>query len=87
MKFNLSRYEAQERIESFFKNSEFSPKEMKKIKRLAMKFKIKLLPFKKNFCKKCLSPLKGKTRITKTHKTIECEKCKYKNKFRISRLF
>lgn len=84
MKPKISKSQAQEKIESFFKNSEFSQKEMKKIKRLAMKFKIKFLPFKKNFCKKCLSSLKGRIRVTKTHKTIECKICKYKNKFKIS---
>ena len=83
MKKKISKSEAEEKIELFFKKESFTQKEIKKIKRLAMKFKIKLGEYRKKFCKKCLSRLKGKTRISKSHKTVECGKCKYKNKFRM----
>lgn len=83
----ISKSQAEEKINSFFQNKGFSQKQMKKIKRLAMKFKIKLCPYKKYFCKKCLSPLKGKIRITKTHKTIECSICSYRNKFKYKSSF
>ena len=85
MKTKLSKQQTQEKIESFFKKLDFSPEEIKKIKRLAMKFNIKLKEQRKNFCKKCLNKLKGKIRVSKTHKTIECEKCRYRNKFRITK--
>lgn len=83
MKFKLSKLQALEKIDSFFQKP-FTPEEIRKIKRLAMKFNIKLKPYKQKFCKKCLSMLKDKTRVSKTHKTIECEKCSYKNKFKLS---
>tara|TARA_Y100000310_G_scaffold345208_1_gene462671 strand:- start:208 stop:459 length:252 start_codon:yes stop_codon:yes gene_type:complete len=83
MKTTLSKKEAQEKITDFFKSKDFTAKEMKKIRRLAMKHQIKLGPLRKKFCKKCLNPLKGKTKITKTHKMIECKKCNHKAKFRI----
>lgn len=83
MKTSLSRVEAQEKIQDFFKQCNFAPKQLKKIKRLAMKFHIPLKTYKKLFCKKCLKPLKGKTRITKTHKSIECNSCGYKNRWKI----
>ncbi len=82
MKSSLSKSEAENKIKEFFEKSLFTPKEIKKIKRLAMKFKIKLREHRKKFCKSCLSLLKGKTRISKTHKTIFCQNCGYKNKFR-----
>ena len=84
MKSNLSKQEAQEKIDEFFKRASFTDEEMKKIKRLAMKFNIKLGDYRKKFCKKCLSQLKGKIRISKTHKTIICKICYYKNKYRIN---
>jgi len=84
MKTSLTRAQAQEAISHFFNKQSFSREEVKKIRRLAMKFNIKLGNYKKLFCKKCLSQLKGKTRITKTHKTIICKECGYKNKFRLN---
>ena len=83
MKKRLTKTEAQEEINDFFARKEFSPEEVKKIKRLAMKFNIKLKKHRQNFCKKCLTKLRGKTRISKTQKTIECEKCHFLNRFKI----
>jgi len=83
MKKEISKKEAEENIESFFKKRDFSAEEVKKIKRLAMKFKIKLRDKRRNFCKSCLNKLEGKIRITKKHKTIICKSCSYKNKFKL----
>lgn len=80
---NLSRTKAKERIDEFFQCSSFSADEVKKIKRLVMKYNIKLGSYRRLFCKKCLSELRGKIRIKKTHKMVICEKCKYGNKFRL----
>lgn len=80
MKKELSKTETKEKIESFMKKDSFTSEEMKKIKRLAMSHRLSLKNYKKFFCKKCLSKLHGKTRISKTHKTIECQECNYKNK-------
>jgi len=80
MKTNLSKTQAKEKINLFFRQRNFEAKDVKKIKRLAMKFRIRLGDYRKLFCKKCLSKLKGKTRVTKFYKTIECENCDYKNR-------
>lgn len=80
----MSKSEAQEKIKSFFEKESFSSEEMKKIRRLAMKHKIRLKDHKKMFCNHCLSPLKGKIRVTATHKTIVCEFCKKPNRFKIN---
>lgn len=84
MKTQLSRTEAQKKIDDFFERKSFSSEEVRKIKRLAMKFNIKLGIYRRKFCKKCLSQLKGKTRTTKTHKIIECASCGAKNRQRIT---
>ena len=84
MNTKLSRTEVQNKINSFFEKSDFKPEQLKKIKRLAMKFNIKLGDKRKFFCKSCLHPLAGKISVSKTHKTIECKFCGYKNKIRIS---
>lgn len=83
MKKTISKLEAHDKLNDFFKKDAFSSDEMKKIKRFAMKHKIKLKGHRMLFCKKCLYKLKGKTRVTKTHKTIICEKCGHKNRFKI----
>jgi RNase P subunit RPR2 len=83
MNTKLSKTEAQNKISSFFEKSDFSPVQLKKIKRLAMKFNIKLGDKRKLFCKSCLHPLAGKITISKTHKTIECKFCGNKNKIRL----
>ena len=83
MKTKLTKKEVEEKIISFFNKRDFTPKELKKIKRLAMKFNIKLTPYKRLFCKACLNPLAGKIRISKEYKIVECKSCKTKNKVRI----
>jgi len=80
MKKTLSKTEANEKIQSFFQK-DFSSIEMKKIKRVASKYRISLKNYKKKFCKKCLNMLKGKIRVSKNHKSITCSSCKYVNKF------
>jgi len=84
MKTPLNKKQAIEKINSFFEKSDFSPDELKKIKRLAMKYKIRLKEKRKSFCKKCLNALKGKTRINNKSKSVVCKYCNYKNKFKLS---
>ncbi len=84
MKTKLKKQEAKQEIEDFFKTmSNKTAKDVKKIKRLAMKYNIKLGDLRKKFCKKCYSPLKGKIRINKGFKTIECLECGYKNRWKM----
>lgn len=81
MKRVLSKQEAHATINSFFEKVHFNAVELKKIRRLAMKYKIPLREKRRKFCKYCLNKLEGKTRITKTHKTIVCKHCGKSSRF------
>lgn len=83
MKTKLNKTEAREKINNFFKKKSFIAEEIRKIKRLAMKFNIKLGEKRRLFCKKCLNKLKGRTRISKRYKIVECSNCNYKNKIKL----
>lgn len=83
MKRNYKKYESKKVIDSFFLREDFSPEELKKIKRLAMKHNIKLAGYKKLFCKKCFSKLRGKLSVSKTHKSVICRTCGFRNKSKI----
>jgi RNase P subunit RPR2 len=84
MKSTLSKSQAQEKIKSFFSQKTFSAEQVKKIKRLAMKYKIRLGPLRRKFCKSCLSQLNGAVNISRTHKTIICQNCSHKNTFKLT---
>ncbi len=72
----ISKTEAEKKIKKFFENIENkTPREVKKIKKLAMSQNIPLRKLRKKFCKKCYSPLKGRVRIRNNKKVIICEKC------------
>ncbi|MFH1290276.1 MAG: hypothetical protein ABIH92_02595 [Nanoarchaeota archaeon] len=82
MKTKLSKTEVREKIDEFFSRKDFSVEEVRKIKRLAMKFKIRLRENRKKFCKKCFAKLEGKTRVFKFYKSVECGSCGYRNRFK-----
>ncbi|MFH1802079.1 MAG: hypothetical protein ABH864_01350 [archaeon] len=79
-----SRSEAREEIELFFRRRDFCPEEVRKIKKVAMRFRIRLADHKRRFCKRCLSKLDGLTKVSKAYKSVECQKCGFKNKFRLA---
>jgi RNase P subunit RPR2 len=85
MKKKISKIEAIKEIEEFFSEiKDKTPKEIKKIKRLAMRYKIPLKEKRKQFCKKCLSPyINPKVRIKKGIKTVECKNCSYISRYKI----
>ncbi|MBX4196738.1 hypothetical protein KW805_04065 [Candidatus Pacearchaeota archaeon] len=83
MKSSLSKTEAKKAVDSFFKKESFIADEVRKIRRLAMKYNIKLGSYRKSFCKKCLYQLKGSIRVTKHNKTVICQNCGYANKYKI----
>ncbi len=83
MKLNSSKTEAKDKIEKFFSKESFTSEEAKKIRRLAMKYSIRLGENRKLFCKHCFNKLKGKTRINKGYKTVVCDNCKNKSRFKI----
>ena len=87
MKQKISKTETQNKIEEFFSNiKNKSPKEIKKIKRLAMNKKISLKEERELFCKKCLTPYSGKEkiRIKNNSKIIECKNCKVLNRIKLN---
>ena len=85
MKKKLSKIEVKEQIEDFFKNiKNKNPKEVKKIKRLAMAYNIKLGKKKKTFCKKCFKPyIEPSIRIKNGLIRITCENCEHVARWKI----
>lgn len=82
MKKEFSKSEAKKIIDHYFSN-ELNKEKTLKIKKLAMKHRIRLGKYRKKFCKKCYEDLAdGKIRTTKYYRTVEC-KCGYKNKSKI----
>jgi len=81
----ISKSEAREEIEEFFKNVEGkTPKQIKKIKRLAMKHNIPLKEKRKLFCKNCLNPHRiPKIRIKDKMKIIMCKNCGYVSRWKL----
>jgi len=82
----FSKTESGSKINDFFKEIKSkTPKEILKIKKLAMNQKISLKKFRKEFCKKCLNPYSGneKIRINKGIKSITCKKCEYVSRWKI----
>ncbi len=74
----MSKTEAKKEVEKFFKElKNKTPKQVKKIKRLAMQFNISLKKKKRLFCKECYSVYQTpKIRIKNKVKILECEICK-----------
>jgi RNase P subunit RPR2 len=81
----ISKTETEKKIKDFFENIENkSPKEVKKIKKLAMSQNISLKELKKKFCKKCFSPFRNfKVRIKNGIKSVECKNCGEINRWKI----
>jgi RNase P subunit RPR2 len=77
MKKKLSKSEAKTRVEFFFNNlKEKNYKDVKKIKKLAMSYKIPLKEKRKLFCKKCYHPYQmPSVRINNDKMSITCDKC------------
>ena len=71
----LTKSDAEKEIKQAF-NKKLSPIEIKKIKRLAMKYNIKLGELRKKFCKKCYSTELRVRSVKNKVKTVECKKCK-----------
>jgi len=81
----ISKTEAHKQIQEFFSNiQEKSPKEIKKIKKLAMARNIALKELRKKFCKKCFTPYKTPTiKIKNKIKSTTCKKCGYIARWKI----
>ena len=85
MKKKLSKTEARDFINEFFKDiKNKTPKEVKKVKVLAMSKNIPLKDKRKLFCKKCYVPYKSpKIRVRSGLKTVLCEKCGYLSRWKL----
>ena len=85
MQKKISRTEAKKQIGGFFLNIKGkTPKEVKKIKKLAMSFNLPLKEKRKTFCKKCFSPYKAKKiRIRNKIKSVVCGNCGYVSRWRV----
>lgn len=81
----MSKKEAEQEIKDFFKHIKGkTPKDIKKIKRLAMKHNIKLGSLRRKFCKKCFSAELKIRKIKKDMKTTECRNCGKVNRWKIN---
>lgn len=70
----ISKTEAKEKIEKFFeKINNKSREEIKKIKKLASHYHIRLGEKRKLFCKYCSSTKLKTRKISRNRKTVECE--------------
>ena len=83
----LSKKFVKQEIEKFFLPENLktkTPKEVQKIKRLAMKHNIALKEKRKLFCKKCLMPHKNSSiQIKNDMINITCGNCEHKNRWKI----
>jgi RNase P subunit RPR2 len=77
MVIKISKEQTKNKIEEFFKGiKNKTPKEIKKIKKLAMSKNIPLKENRKLFCGKCFVPhTMNHIKIKKGIKTLECENC------------
>ena len=87
MSEKLSKQESEKKINEFFVNiKDKKPNEIKKIKKLAMRYNIKLKDKKKLFCKRCFSVFNSRNteiRIRKGFKVVKCKNCEGRFRFRI----
>ncbi len=85
MNNKISKTQAKEIIDSFFLEiKDKTPRDVKKIKKLAMRFNIKLGERRKRFCKFCLTPYKNQqVRIKKDYKVVVCKNCGKRVKWKL----
>ncbi len=80
----FSKKEAEKEINKFFSDIKSkTPEEIRKIKKLSMRYNLKLGELRRKFCRNCFSPLKGEIRIKKGTKSVECENCGYIIRWRL----
>ena len=88
MKNKMSKQETKEVIKEFFSDiKNKNPKDIKKIKKLAMSKNISLKEKQKLFCRECLAPYSGKEkiRIRRGIKSVKCEKCRRVGRWRLQK--
>jgi RNase P subunit RPR2 len=82
----ISKKEAEKKVSKFFLDiGNKTPKEVKKIKKLAMSFNLSLKEKRRGFCEKCFLPYQiPKIRIKNKIKSITCENCGHVNRCKIN---
>ena len=85
MKSKISKKEAEKKIQDFFKEiTSKDPKEIKKIRKLAMNKKIPLKELRKTFCKHCHNPhVEPSIRIRNDKIRMTCENCDKKSRWKV----
>ncbi|MEX0932617.1 MAG: hypothetical protein WDZ77_00770 [Candidatus Pacearchaeota archaeon] len=84
----VSKSKANEEIEKFFSDIKHqTPEGVKKIKKLASSFNIKLGDKRKLFCKQCLNPYVKDSSISIKDGFIKiyCGKCEFENRWKFSK--
>ncbi len=82
----LNKKEVQQKVDEFFKRDKLDSASVKKIKTLAMAYRIRLGEYRKRFCKNCYSDLKhGAVRIKNGKKQDLCNACNYVNRWNIKK--
>ena len=81
----ISKVEATKQIKEFFENlSDKTPKDVKKIKRLAMQHRIPLKERRKLFCKVCYNPYHHPSiRIKKDVLRMICDSCENVSRWKV----
>lgn len=80
----LSKTGAEKEIKEFFKKiKDKTPKEIRKIKKLAMRHNIKLGGLRKKFCKKCYSPKLKVVGVKNGIKKVFCKECGFVGKWKM----
>ena len=81
----IPNLKAKKEIQEFFENiKDKNKKQVKKIKKLAMRHNIPLKDLRKKFCKKCFSVYKNPTiRIKNKTKIVNCKNCGYVSRWKL----
>lgn len=80
----LSKTETKKEIEEFFKDIKSrKPKEIKKIKKLAMSQSIKLSEKRKKFCGKCFSSKLKVIGVKNKVKRVRCSDCENVSRYKL----
>ena len=86
MKTALTRSAIKQQVNEFFSKENITPEQTRKIKRIAMKYNIRLGAYKKRFCKNCLSDLRtARSRINNGYKQVVCPVCRAVHRWKMSK--
>jgi len=70
----MNKKQAEEKINEFFKEKH-NKEEVRKIKKISMRYRIKLKDLRKKFCSKCFSMKLKFKKVKGNRKTVECLEC------------